>query len=150
VGDRGRRAMSKDGKEWNDTPGAKAIDTLVDVAFGKGIFVGVGLHSLRLSSDDGLKWGNRQVGEEGEHLNSIVWAGDRFVAVGMGATYTSADGATWKRNPNKDAPLNMTYGNGVFVGLNWRGRILRSSDGIEWTQVHKCDFHLEAVAYAGA
>jgi hypothetical protein len=147
VGDRGRRAVSADGKEWKDMPDVKAIDTLVDVAYGNGVFAGVGLHSLRMSTTDGLKWENRQVGEEGEHLNSIVWADGRFVAVGLGATYTSPDGATWKRETNVDAPLTMCYGNRLFVGVNWRGRILSSTDAVNWKQVFKSEQHLEAVAF---
>ncbi len=150
VGDRGRRAASKDGKEWKDAPNVKAIDTLVDLTFGKGVFVGVGLNGLRMTSEDGLTWGNRLLGEEGEHLNSVVWTGDRFVAVGMGATYSSPDGATWKRQENKNAPPTAIYGNGVFVGAAWKGRILRSADAVEWTQVYKSDHHVEALVYGGA
>ena len=92
VGDRGSRVASRDGKTWKLAPDVRAIDTLVDIAFGKGVFVGVGLNGLRMTSGDGLKWEHRQLGEEGEHLNSVVWTGERFVAVGMGATYTSGDG----------------------------------------------------------
>ncbi len=147
VGDRGRRAVSTDGKEWKDAAEVKAIDTLVDIAFGKGMFVGVGLHGLRMASEDGLKWSHRQVGEEGEHLNAIVWADDRFVGVGAGATYTSPDGIDWKREKNEDAPLTTAYGNRVFVGSNWRGRIMRSTDALKWEQVHKSEHHVEAVAY---
>ena len=58
----------------------------VDVAFGNGVFVGVGLHGLRMATRDGLKWTHRQTGEEGEHLNSVVYANGKFVAVGVGAT----------------------------------------------------------------
>jgi len=68
--------------------------------------------------------------------------------VGLGATYLSPDGRTWKREPNREAPLAVAFGGGVFVGTNWKGRILRSSDGIEWSQAHKAEYHLEAVAYA--
>jgi hypothetical protein len=50
VGDRGRRAASKDGFEWTDAPNVKAVDTLIDVAFGRDLFVGVGLHGLRMST----------------------------------------------------------------------------------------------------
>ena len=50
VGDRGRRTTSTDGKVWKDAPGGKPVDTLIDVAFGKGIFVGVGLHGLRMTT----------------------------------------------------------------------------------------------------
>ena len=147
VGDRGRRAASTDGRDWKDAPDVKAIDTLVDVAFGKGVFVGVGLHGLRMTSEDGLRWTDRQLGEEGEHLNAILWAADRFVAIGMGATLSSADGKVWKRSPNRDAPLAVTFGNGVFVGSNWKGRLLRSTDAVAWREVHKCEQHVEAVAF---
>jgi hypothetical protein len=147
VGDRGRRATSTDGLTWVDAAEVKAIDTLVDVAFGGGVFVGVGLHGLRMSTRDGLKWSPRQVGEEGEHLNSVVRAGERFVAIGAGATYESADGEAWTRKPNRDAPLTVAYGGGVFVGAHWKGRMLRSLDGVEWVPVFKSDRHVEAIAF---
>ena len=149
VGDRGRRSTSADGRTWQDAPDVRAIDTLVDVAFGDGVFAGVGLHSLRMTSRDGLTWSERQVGEEGEHLNAIVWAGDRFVAVGIGATYVSPDGAAWKRYPNTNAPLVMAWGDGVFVGANWKGRLLRSTDAVAWEPTFKCEHHVEALAYGG-
>ena len=147
VGDRGRRATSADGRVWADLPDVKAIDTLVDVAFGGGVFVGVGLHGLRMSTRDGRSWDHRQVGEEGEHLNSVVWTGDRFVAVGAGATYRSSDGERWSRTPNRDAPLVVAYGSGVFVGAHWKGRIFRSTDAIDWRIVHKSEHHVEAIVF---
>jgi photosystem II stability/assembly factor-like uncharacterized protein len=155
VGDRGRRATSKDGKTWEDPPNTKAIDTLVDVAYGgaegKGLFVGVGLHGLRMTSPDGLKWSDRIPGEEGEHLNSVVWTGDRFVAVGAGATYLSPDGVKWERRPNKDAPTAVAHGKiageDVFVGASYKGRLLRSPDGVAWEQTYKGEHHFEAVAF---
>jgi len=150
VGDRGRRAVSTDGKEWKDAPDVKAIDTLVDVAFGAGKFVGVGLNSLRMTSEDGLTWSHRLTGEEGEHLNSILWTGEKFVAVGSGATFFSADGIAWQRAANADAPLTVAYGNGVFVGANWRGRLLHSRDAIAWKEVFKCENNLESIAFGSA
>lgn len=147
VGDRGRRSVSTDGKEWKDAPATKAIDTLVDVAFGAGRFVGVGLHGLRSTTEDGLAWPHRFAGEEGEHINSVIWTGDRFVAVGQGATYLSPDGLEWTRKENKDAPLIAAFGAGVFVGTNWKGRILLSKDAIEWKEVYKAEHHLEAIAF---
>jgi len=149
VGDRGRRAVSADGVTWQDSPAAKAIDTLVDVAFGAGRFVGVGLNGLRMTSDDGLNWYNRLVSEEGEHLNSVLWTGTQFVAVGDGATFFSADGYAWTRTPNHDAPLTVAHGAGTFVGLNWKGRILRSTDAVAWQEVFKCANNLESVAFGG-
>jgi hypothetical protein len=148
VGDRGRRATSPDGKTWTDAPEVKAIDTLIDVAFGNGVFVGVGLHGLRMLTTDGVKWTDRQTGEEGEHLNSVVWAKDRFVAVGAGATLTSKDGLKWERAANTDAPLTVAYGNGIFVGPRWKGRLMRSTDAVKWEEVLKTEHHLETVVFA--
>jgi hypothetical protein len=150
VGDRGRRSASADGREWKDVPDTRALDTLADVAFGNGAFVGVGLHGLRMTTADGTRWSAGVRGEEGEHLNSVVWAGDRFVAVGAGATYSSPDGAKWTRAPNRDAPLAVAYGRGVFVGAAWKGRLLRSADGVRWEEVHKSPHHVEALAYGAA
>ncbi len=147
VGDRGRRSVSNDGRSWRNAENTRALDTLIDVAFGNGIFVGTGLHGLRMATTDGLEWTEPLRGEEGEHLNSILWARDRFVAVGLGVTYTSRDGRTWERHPNRNAPTTATYGNGIFVGSRWRGRLLRSTDGIEWEQVYDGEHHFEAVAF---
>lgn len=147
VGDRGRRSVSPDGLEWKDAAGVKAIDTLIDIAYGNGTFVGVGLHGLRMSTKDGLEWSSPERGLEGEHLNAVVWAKDRFVAVGAGATMISTDGLKWDRVPNQDAPLSCVYGNGVFLGANWKGRLMRSTDGIAWMQVHKCEQHVEGLAF---
>jgi hypothetical protein len=147
VGDRGRLASSPDGKVWKDTEGTKPIDTLVDVAFGADMFVGVGLHGLRRSSTDGVKWSDPIHGVEGEHLNSIVFTGRQFVAVGAGATYFSFDGKEWKRVPNVNAPTFAVFGANTFVGTAWRGRLMRSMDGVTWKDIHKCDYPIEAVAF---
>jgi hypothetical protein len=147
VGDLGRRAVSADGKAWIDAPNSKAIDTLIDVAFGNKVFVGVGLHGLRMTSGDGKTWENRQVGDEGEHLNSVLWTGSQFVAVGQGATYFSKSGTIWQREKNANAPITAVYGNGVFVGARWKGRLVRSPDAVAWHEVHKSEHHLEAVGF---
>jgi hypothetical protein len=147
VGDRGRRAASPDGKDWKDAPDVKAIDTLVDVAFGAGKFVGVGLHGLRMVSEDGVNWFSKQLGEEGEHLNAILWTGEQFAAIGAVATLLSKDGYEWKRVPNIDGPLTAAYGGGAYVGLNWKGRILHSTDAVKWREVYKGENNLEALAF---
>jgi len=149
IGDFGRRSVSKDGLEWTDVPKPNAAETLIDIAFGRGLFSGVGLDGLCMTSEDGLTWTRRYSGEEGEHLNTIVWTGDRFVAVGQGASYFSPDGKAWERQPNNNAPLTTAYGAGVFVGAHWKGRLLVSEDAITWTPVFKSEHHFEVVAFGG-
>ena len=36
---------------------------------------------------------------------------------------------------------------GYPMGPRWKGRLLRSVDGVHWEETHKDDFHIEAVAY---
>lgn len=122
------------------------METLIDVAHGAEVFVGVGLHGLRWRTADGLEWTDRQQGDEGEHLNAIVWTGDRFVAFGQGATFTSTDVAKWERHPNRDAPTAVCYRGGTFLGCRSKGRLQTSRDGVAWEEVARLDRHIEAVA----
>ncbi len=147
VGDFGRCAVSHDGIEWKNAPAIKAVNTMIDVAYGNGVFVGGGMHGLRMRSVDGLEWTDRVVGEEGEHINAMIFTGAQFVGIGQGATYTSPDGVTWSREPNTNAPTTATFAQGVFVGARWPGRLLRSADGLAWEDVARAPRHVLAVAH---
>ena len=147
IGNFGLKSVSVNGREWKDAENQVATDTLIAVAYGNGRIVGVGLHGLRMSSSDGLKWSERQMGEEGEHLHAVVFTGKEFVAVGLGATYTSNDGQKWKRTPNDNAPVSCAYGNNVFVGVAYKGRIVTSKDGIIWKDLLKAPDHIQAISF---
>lgn len=147
AGDKGRRAWSNDGMDWKDDEGARPLDTMISMAYGNGIFVGSGLHGMRMTTKDGKSWSSRIDGEEGEHINSMLWTGEQFVGVGLGATYFSPDGLTWSRQPNENAPTCATYGNGLFVGVRWKGRILVSKDALRWEESHRGPNHLEKVVF---
>jgi hypothetical protein len=147
IGNYGLKSVSTDGHKWIDAENQSIADTLIAIAFGNGRYVGVGLHGLRMASPDGLRWGEKQMGEEGEHLHAIVFTGKEFVAVGLGATYSSPDGVKWKRTPNDDTPVSVAYGNGVFVGAAYKGRILVSKDAITWKQVFKAPEHIQALSF---
>lgn len=142
VGDFGRISISSDGPTLQNAPDTKAVNTLIDVAFGNGVFVGGGMHGLRMRSADGLTWTDRVLGEEGEHINNMVWDGKRFVGIGQGATYTSPDGLAWERIPNENAPTAAAFGNGNYVGSLYPGRVLHSTDGIHWEEVLKLPQHV--------
>ena len=55
-------------------------------------------------------------GVEGEHLNSVVWADGRYVAVFIVATHISISIHGLDRRINTDALYTYVYGSGVFVG----------------------------------
>ena len=148
VGDYGARLVRKfDDLKFLAVPKAAAKDTLIDVAFGNGVFVGGGLHGLRMRSKDGLDWTDRVVGEEGEHINSVIFDGKQFVGIGQGATYRSLDGQKWERTPNANAPTAVAFGDGVYVGSLWPGKLLRSTDAVRWEQVHELPHHVLALAH---
>ena len=147
VGDFGRKSVTHDGVRWTNAKDFKPLDTLIDVTFGNGVFVGGGMHGLRMRSTDGLVWTDRVVGEEGEHINAIVFDGKQFVGIGQGATYVSPDGKAWERKPNTNAPTTATFGGSVYLGSLWQGRIMRSTDGITWEQVIQLPQHVYAIVY---
>jgi hypothetical protein len=90
---------------------------------------------------------SRVRGDEGEHLISVVYATDKFVAIGATATYSSTDGRRWERHVAENGPQAASFGNGVFVGASWRGRLLRYTHVAKWRETHKSDQHLGAVAF---
>lgn len=151
VGASGRRATSTDGVKWIDAEDNKIENTLIDVCYGNGLFVGVGLHGLSMVSEDGIKWRDKQhTGREGEHYNSVMWTGDRFVAVGLLTTMESPDGVNWTRHESVNAPQYAAYGNGVFIGARWKGVLLRSKDAIEWEEIMDREAHVDAVVFCGS
>ncbi|SFH82036.1 WD40/YVTN/BNR-like repeat-containing protein [Planctomicrobium piriforme] len=147
IGDYGMRLVSHDLKSWKAAPHPVPKDTLIDLAFGNGAFVGGGLHGLRLRSTDGLNWTHRTVGEEGEHINSMLFDGRRFVGVGQGATFFSPDGIQWDRVPNHNAPTTAACGGGAYTGSIWPGKILHSADAITWNPVHTMPHNVLAINY---
>jgi len=147
VGVKGRVAVSEDGNSWKNAEALPDLDTFIDVAYGNGVYVGSGLHGLRMTSQDGLTWEHRQTGREGEHINSLIWTGEQFVGVGLGATYFSSNGIQWERTANQDAPESCTYGDGVFVGSAWKGRILTSRDGVTWNEVLRAPEHVNGITF---
>lgn len=148
VGDYGARLVRVgDAAKFGFVPKALAKDTLIDVAFGNGVFVGGGLHGLRMRSRDGIEWTDRVVGEEGEHINSMIFDGKQFVGIGQGATYRSPDGQKWERIPNIEAPTVAAFGAGTYVGALWPGKLLRSADGIRWEKTHEAPHNILTLSF---
>ncbi|QDU73124.1 hypothetical protein Pan97_00910 [Bremerella volcania] len=147
VGVKGRVAVSQDGTQWKDAQALPELDTFIDIAYGNGVYVGAGLHGLRMTSEDGLVWSHREVGREGEHINSLLWTGEQFVGVGLGATYFSADGKSWRRVENENAPETCTFGDGLYLGSAWKGRVLISDDAIHWKELFRAPEHVNGIAY---
>jgi hypothetical protein len=133
-GDR-RVAISEDAVEWrevdtDDCPG------FVSLAFGKGRFVAGGLHGRIMTSDDAVDWRTTNQGDIGEHVNEIVFTGERFVAIGVEATFFSDDGLSWSRVTNNVRPARAVFGSGTFLCANGRGtKVYISEDAVTWKRI---------------
>jgi hypothetical protein len=144
------RSYSYNGIDWTHlTPSGWQCDYL---AYGNGVFVGVGFASVgspgvptafAYTSTDGINWTSRTPAAN-LWWQAITYGNGLFVAVSTTGTgnrvMTSPDGITWtSRSSAMDADFKgVAYGNGVFVAVAAGGVIggvfMTSPDGINWTQ----------------
>jgi len=113
---------------WNDYP-------WIDVTYGSNRFVAISRGALTMSSLDGRDWSvQTSVQTSGNfQLRAITYGGGKFVAVGNTIIY-SADGLTWSQTNVAQAGFaGIAYGNGLFVIAGPDGRILTSTNGVNWT-----------------
>ena len=105
----------------------------------------VSLHLFSTAGAQGLNtWAARDFpSREPSQLNDAAYGNGRFVVVGRETNaaglsiklmVSSTDGINWQRvDPGvEDTLLGITYGNGQFVSVGTKGRVLTSADGIQW------------------
>jgi hypothetical protein len=132
---------STDGITWTERPTASRA--WKSVAYGNGLFVAVGDHTIDTSSD-GITW-TRRTPYLYCQLQGIAYGNGMFVTVGMwaddrGASYqcvqTSRDGVNWTgAGAPTSVPLrSIAFGSGQFVMVGDDGLIFTSADAVAWTQ----------------
>lgn len=107
---------STDGATWTwrdvDTATSTAR-TLMSVAYGAGLFVVVGANGFIATSPNGTTWTTRTSAHGAVEINSVIFAGGRFVAGGGTTTansvQTSTDGITWTARTGAIAPSVGNY-----------------------------------------
>jgi hypothetical protein len=124
-------------------------------ATGAGVSVVVGDRAEIWSSADGSAWSQRTTAATGRYLGDIVYGDGRFVAVGYrqgsGLALVSADGRTWSEAVGTPGTLRgVTYGAGQFVAVGTAASVLRSADGVAWTETPlPAGTRLNSIAYGG-
>ena len=118
-----------------------AFGEWMSVVYGNGLFVAVSSDGV-MTSPDGISW-TLQTPSTNQRWISVAYGNGLFVAVSSDDVMTSPDGITWtsklmKRFFDRLELAAVTYGNGLFVAVSDRnrtsgGRVITSSDGINWT-----------------
>jgi hypothetical protein len=139
--------------DWtNVTVGEFSPRGVTDVTFGGGLFVTVSsFDGTAFTSRDGLEWSRWQVTapETDLHLQSIVYGGGRFVAVGPEALATSPDGTNWHAVRTNFIHMSaVTWGGGRFVAVGPFGS-MTTTDGTNWLSQSAPQFRASAVAFGG-
>jgi hypothetical protein len=121
-------SSSGDGLSWSqDTGSALPPQAISAVAFGAGLFVGVGAGGFISSSADGVNWTTRSAGVK-DTLTDVEFLQGAFYAVGYNTrVLRSADGINWTTitlgagagtGGGASGPHNImnsiAYGNGIF------------------------------------
>ena len=130
---------STDGMHWEDRTGGVPSVLQSSIAFGNGVYVTVGTGGRIARSTSDMNWSLVRVLGPTAVLSRVVFAGDRFLALGRQNTnallLVSQQGREWtNRAPSISAnPLAAAYGNGrsVVVGDSI---VLLSTNGIDWNQ----------------
>ena len=129
-----------DGVNWinfstNFTPG----DHLVDIAYGNDVYIGVTNYlgngnNIQISTDECATW--NFINQNVANLYGVCFGKNIFMAIGGNIIYSSYDnGLTWEAvnvgstNFVKIAFLELL---GLFIVVDFLGRILFSSDGVIW------------------
>lgn len=121
---------------WNWQHPWPPANQLNDVAFGKGIYVAVGVNGMVLLSSNRFNWSLLSP-ITNENLNKVIYANSRFTTVGNNGTIlTSVNGETWiSRTSGISTHLNsVIFGGGQYVAVGDGGIVLTSPDGNTWTR----------------
>jgi hypothetical protein len=135
-----RIMTSPDGKTWKDyPPNVFNQNWMGALAYGAGVYVGVGGYGSRVTSSNGATWTQNSIDTTASHSHGgLVFApGKGFVAVNdEGHLSSSPDGVTWHYSDARvgtDGTTNIAYGNGTFVAIG-NGSIAQSTDGATWSK----------------
>lgn len=121
--------------KWTQRSPSPAPYMTYGVATSGEVTVAVGERGLVLSSTKGADWVVRRPADVTEaSLNTVVWDGSQFVAVGGNRTLTSPDGVTWSRHASAlvGSANAMVWTGSQFLAVGGYGMVQTSPDGVRW------------------
>jgi hypothetical protein len=149
-------SSADDGLNWNASQSTTGIEGVYGLAFGKGLFVGVGQGSSSSSpyivtSPNGNTW-QSQSAPITRVLHAIGYGNNLFVAVGeAGTIITSLDGTNWTSRISGTSVMlrAVTFNGSRFIVGGDSGTTLSSIDGISWSPAPPASFDIHALASGG-
>jgi hypothetical protein len=106
---------------------------LSSIIYANSLFVIVGAGGAILTSADGIAWSQESSGTE-VGINDITYGDNQYVAVGNNIILTSPDGRSWRVTFTSTQLQSITYGYNQYIATGVSGVIMRSIDGVNWTQ----------------
>ena len=113
--------------------------SMMDIAYGNGIYVAVGDTGTIIVSHDLENWTRIDSGTKNK-LVGVTFGRNLFVITGEnGVILTSKDGFNWtsQTSPTNSYLIRSRYGNGIFVAVGYNSTILSSLNGDEWQNEDK-------------
>jgi len=123
---------------------------LIDLCYGNGLYVAVGMNGAVLASTNGQDW-RLQQSHTAEHLRGVAYGSGRFVAVGDNVILSSTNGSDWRKTyPGLIQLIGVTFGNGLFVAASQYSypNFLVSSNGLDWIASGTTGYSLAAVTFS--
>ncbi len=139
VGQSSTILTSPDGVTWTSRSAPVTLNIIDDVAFANGVFVAVGFSaSPIIYSADGITWSIGS-GTSTAAAKGVAYGNSKWVVVANQAVYISTNnGVSWSATISVTALANVTsvsFANGYFVATTSTPTLVRSSDGLNWTDV---------------
>jgi hypothetical protein len=122
---------------WKTVDSPFSSDEILAIAYGSNKFVVGTKWGKMATSPDGVTWTPVDVSSTFTNLGAIIYANNKFAAVGGGKFATSPDGINWTvQSSSSSVPALIAYGNGTWVAGGSLGNMAYSTDGgVTWTAV---------------
>jgi hypothetical protein len=134
VGGDGQRWSTTDGTSWNS--GTEGSLNFYGIAFGDSKFVVVGASGALRVSPSGTANFTLKTTPTTDNLRGVVYSSEQnlWVAVGdSGVCISSPDTETWTLKTTLSTSFkDVAYGSGKFVAVGGSGKIIYSTDGLNW------------------
>ena len=122
--------------------------TVPESCSSSGCYVAIGLGNQAVFSNDGENWAFSNEFEG--NLRSVVFRGDRFIAVGSdGLVMYTLNGKDWIKigNVHSESLFKVIYAEDKFVAVGSYGAAVYSNDGVTWIQSDHGNGTMSGLAY---